>query len=107
MTWRRADSNRRPPACKAGALPAELRPLLVVPATQEPWPSTPGLAMARQPGADILSWADQWGSGQGQLEASLRLSFGHFVFLASHDEHRLASLVRLPGDLYDPSASSA
>jgi hypothetical protein len=24
--WRRADSNRRPPACKAGALPAELRP---------------------------------------------------------------------------------
>ena len=25
--WRRADSNRRPPACKAGALPAELRPL--------------------------------------------------------------------------------
>jgi hypothetical protein len=25
-TWRRSDSNRRPPACKAGALPAELRP---------------------------------------------------------------------------------
>ena len=25
--WRRSDSNRRPPACKAGALPAELRPL--------------------------------------------------------------------------------
>ena len=25
--WRRADSNRWPPACKAGALPAELRPL--------------------------------------------------------------------------------
>jgi hypothetical protein len=25
-SWRRADSNRRPPACKAGALPAELRP---------------------------------------------------------------------------------
>src|SRR5262245_28516666 len=26
--WRRADSNRRPPACKAGALPTELRPPL-------------------------------------------------------------------------------
>jgi hypothetical protein len=26
LRWRRADSNRRPPACKAGALPAELRP---------------------------------------------------------------------------------
>ncbi len=26
--WRRTGSNRRPPACKAGALPAELRPLL-------------------------------------------------------------------------------
>lgn len=25
--WRRTGSNRRPPACKAGALPAELRPL--------------------------------------------------------------------------------
>ena len=24
--WRRAGSNRRPPACKAGALPTELRP---------------------------------------------------------------------------------
>ena len=24
--WRRTGSNRRPPACKAGALPAELRP---------------------------------------------------------------------------------
>ncbi len=27
--WRRSDSNRRPPACKAGALPAELRPLSI------------------------------------------------------------------------------
>jgi hypothetical protein len=26
ITWRRSDSNRRPPACKAGALPTELRP---------------------------------------------------------------------------------
>ena len=24
--WRRTESNRRPPACKAGALPTELRP---------------------------------------------------------------------------------
>ncbi len=27
--WRRSGSNRRPPACKAGALPAELRPLSI------------------------------------------------------------------------------
>ena len=26
--WSRTGSNRRPPACKAGALPAELRPLI-------------------------------------------------------------------------------
>jgi hypothetical protein len=26
LWWRRSGSNRRPPACKAGALPAELRP---------------------------------------------------------------------------------
>ncbi len=33
--WRRTDSNRRPPACKAGALPAELRP-------QQPTSGGPG-----------------------------------------------------------------
>ena len=27
LKWRRSGSNRRPPACKAGALPVELRPL--------------------------------------------------------------------------------
>ena len=27
--WSRTGSNRRPPACKAGALPAELRPLFL------------------------------------------------------------------------------
>jgi hypothetical protein len=44
--WRRSGSNRRPPACKAGALPAELRPptpgptttrnTTIQPATAEP-----------------------------------------------------------------------
>ncbi len=29
--WRRTESNRRPPACKAGALPTELRPQMVGP----------------------------------------------------------------------------
>lgn len=29
--WSRTGSNRRHPACKAGALPAELRPLIVFP----------------------------------------------------------------------------
>src|SRR5690606_26936057 len=33
--WRRWDSNPRPPACKAGALPAELRPRLTSNGT---WP---------------------------------------------------------------------
>ena len=28
ILWRRPGSNRQPPACKAGALPVELRPLL-------------------------------------------------------------------------------
>jgi hypothetical protein len=37
-TWRRGDSNSCPPACKAGALPAELRPPLG-PAGLEPAPS--------------------------------------------------------------------
>ena len=34
--WRRSDSNRRPPACKAGALPAELRPRRQQPRGQQP-----------------------------------------------------------------------
>ena len=43
--WRRSGSNRRPPACKAGALPAELRPhtsrtnlsQVSIAATRLPW----------------------------------------------------------------------
>ena len=34
--WRLRDSNSRPPACKAGALPAELSPLLPLPALRLP-----------------------------------------------------------------------
>ena len=30
IQWRRAGSNRQPPACKAGALPVELRPQVAV-----------------------------------------------------------------------------
>ena len=36
--WRRRDSNSRPPACKAGALPTELRPHMLA-ATCSPTPS--------------------------------------------------------------------
>jgi hypothetical protein len=35
--WRRTGSNRRPPACKAGALPAELRPHIGDTQTPEWW----------------------------------------------------------------------
>jgi hypothetical protein len=46
--WRRTGSNRRPPACKAGALPAELRP-----------PPRPADRSARHPGSSPgkLWWA--------------------------------------------------
>ena len=33
--WRRRDSNSWPPACKAGALPAELRPLIMCTSTRQ------------------------------------------------------------------------
>ena len=33
MWWRMTGSNRRPPACKAGALPAELIPLFRIQGT--------------------------------------------------------------------------
>ena len=35
--WRRPESNRRPPACKAGALPTELRPRKGSEATATKW----------------------------------------------------------------------
>lgn len=35
--WSLSGSNRRPPACKAGALPAELRPLAPVQPSQTQW----------------------------------------------------------------------
>ena len=34
--WRRPDSNRRPPGCKPGALPAELRPRVPGPSLMAP-----------------------------------------------------------------------
>ena len=42
--WRRTGSNRRPPACKAGALPAELRPQHVVVGQGGLEPPTPRLS---------------------------------------------------------------
>ena len=35
--WSQTESNRRPPACKAGALPTELWPRIAVPAKREWW----------------------------------------------------------------------
>ena len=37
--WRLRDSNSRPPACKAGALPTELHPHMILAATCSPMPS--------------------------------------------------------------------
>jgi hypothetical protein len=51
--WRRSDSNRRPPACKAGALPTELRPRRITPHAR------PGPHQADRPATDM---------GQGGLE---------------------------------------
>jgi hypothetical protein len=35
--WSQTESNRRPPACKAGALPTELWPRTAAPAKREWW----------------------------------------------------------------------
>lgn len=35
--WSQTGSNRRPPACKAGALPTELWPRIAAPAKREWW----------------------------------------------------------------------
>ena len=48
--WRRSGSNRRPPACKAGALPAELRPH-----TDERRRAAPCAAPASRPNARLPS----------------------------------------------------
>ena len=73
--WRRSGSNRRPPACKAGALPAELRPHTSrtnpvtgrhqrqTPATAEPQPTR-----RLPPGDFYLSPQRQAKMGQGGLE---------------------------------------
>ena len=36
ILWRRPGSNRQPPACKAGALPVELRPRMLTPVAYAP-----------------------------------------------------------------------
>ena len=45
--WRRWDSNPRPPACKAGALPAELRPLDLLVGLAGIEPATSALSVLR------------------------------------------------------------
>lgn len=47
LTWRRSDSNRRPPACKAGALPTELRPQRRTPGPTGPTRRHPRKGAAR------------------------------------------------------------
>ena len=49
--WRRPGSNRQPPACKAGALPVELRPpgRRVVDGPNCPWLFSPGRQQNRMP----------------------------------------------------------
>jgi hypothetical protein len=47
LTWRRSDSNRRPPACKAGALPTELRPQRRTPGPTGPTRRHPAKSAAR------------------------------------------------------------
>src|SRR6185437_938484 len=42
LPWRRSGSNRRPPACKAGALPAELRPRKQSSVSNRPFPAVGG-----------------------------------------------------------------
>ena len=50
LTWRRSDSNRRPPACKAGALPTELRPQRRTPGPTGPTRRRPSRRSAYGPG---------------------------------------------------------
>jgi hypothetical protein len=72
--WSLPESNRRPPACKAGALPAELRPRKAVPTPPEGGrpmdgcePQRRARRMARSPGREVV--------GRGGLEPpTLRLS---------------------------------
>ena len=67
--WRRSGSNRRPPACKAGALPAELRPR--TPASQPARSGRPTGGTAEQhrsPEPWATAGMNQAGMGQGGLE---------------------------------------
>src|SRR5512132_650523 len=88
--WRRADSNRRPPACKAGALPTELRPHVYLrkhptaslAQKMPPWPApyqqrghdgrnypgllrrwrAPGLWVEKASDGSDSEWLDPWGA---------------------------------------------
>lgn len=48
MWWSRTDSNRQPPACKADALPIELRSHTNVNNGQDGWDPTSDLLLPRQ-----------------------------------------------------------
>src|SRR5215472_15589344 len=46
--WSWSGSNRRPPECKSGALPAELQPLLIPKIFEADWTRDPGQAGSPQ-----------------------------------------------------------
>ena len=48
LSWRLRDSNSRPPACKAGALPTELSPHLCLSANGLKWTRTTDLTLIRR-----------------------------------------------------------
>lgn len=47
--WRRRDSNPRPPGCKPGALPTELRPRAELVGTHPGWPCAAGSRLRQAP----------------------------------------------------------
>jgi hypothetical protein len=64
--WRRSGSNRRPPACKAGALPAELRPQQWNPPTQNNRIVRPSQPVSNTTGPPIAKPGDRIG-GPGRI----------------------------------------
>ncbi len=68
--WRRTGSNRRPDACKATALPAELRPLILVGLGRLERPTSP-LSGVR---SNHLSYRPRAGADRQPLRAQRRAS---------------------------------
>ncbi len=111
-TWSGRDSNSRPPACRAGALPTELQPLFApnpsfdgrtglfqgtVPMSVSPWPTHGAgtcYSLVHSASRSVLLVRDQHCGGPGRIRTDSLLNAKQALYRWSYKPEGTGSVVR-------------